>query len=69
VREIVISLVLAGAAVLAALWLERAGAPLPMAIDADFPVCVTVKPAPLLRGPKGRMDYRTGGRFNDNGET
>lgn len=36
-------------------------------VDADFPICVTVKPPPLLRTPKGKADYRMGEPFNDGG--
>lgn len=34
---------------------------------ADFPLCVTVKPGPLLRSPQGKVDYRLGEPFNDRG--
>lgn len=39
----------------------------PGASVADFPLCVTVKPRPLLRSPQGRVDYRPGEPFNDKG--
>jgi hypothetical protein len=35
---------------------------------ADFPLCVTVKPRPLLRSPQGRVDYRVGEPLNDRGD-
>lgn len=37
--------------------------------SADFPLCVTVKPAPLLRTPNGPVDYRLGQPSRDRGET
>jgi hypothetical protein len=36
---------------------------------ADFPVCVTIKPQPLLRTPHGRTDFRLGEPMNDKGAT
>lgn len=36
--------------------------------QADFSVCVMVKPdPPLLRSPKDRLEYRPGQTFNDKG--
>jgi hypothetical protein len=34
---------------------------------ADYPLCVTVRPSPLLRTPRGSMDMRVGDPANDRG--
>lgn len=48
--------------------LEQADpAPPPLLVRADFPICVTVKPSPLLRSPQHGSDYRLGEPFNDKG--
>lgn len=38
-------------------------------VRSDFPACVTVHLEPLLRTPRGRLDYRLGKPSNDRGET
>jgi hypothetical protein len=40
-----------------------------LARKADFPLCVTIKPQPLLRTPHGRTDFRLGEPMNDKGAT
>jgi hypothetical protein len=37
-------------------------------VQADCPVCATVKSTPLLRTPSGRLDYRLGKPSNDRGD-
>lgn len=61
------ALIVIAAAVGLLLWLDQAGDPPTLLIDADYPRCVTVKNAPLLRSPGGKMDYRPGVAFNDRG--
>jgi hypothetical protein len=36
-------------------------------VHADFPLCVTIKPPPLLRSPDNAHDFRLGRPFNDKG--
>jgi hypothetical protein len=70
-RDVIIGALLI---IIALLALDRSAAPEPMIEDvslhhADFPACVTIRPAPLLRTPNGRVDYRLGKPSNDRGET
>jgi hypothetical protein len=64
-------LMLLGAAALCRAALDGAdrllAGPSPPLVQADFPLCVNVKPPPLLREPEGRLDYRPGQGFNDKG--
>jgi hypothetical protein len=40
--------------------------PLPL-VKADHPLCVTIHDPPLLRTPKGRLDFTPGKPTNDHG--
>lgn len=69
-REVIIGVLLI---VIALLALDRRSASELMIEDvslhrADFPACVTIRPTPLLRTPKGRLDYRVGKPSNDRGQ-
>jgi hypothetical protein len=35
---------------------------------SDFTLCVPIHNAPLLRGPKDRLDFTPGQSFNDRGD-
>ncbi|MGH6659726.1 MAG: hypothetical protein ACREBM_08770, partial [Sphingomicrobium sp.] len=59
--EAVLCILLAALAVLGIIWLERAGDPAVVLIhSADYQQCVMVRPAPLLRSPRSKLDYQPG---------
>lgn len=61
-----LALTWAALAIIASAEHRQANQGLPL-VNADYPLCVTIKPPPLLRSPDNAHDFRLGRPFNDEG--